>query len=123
MQRKLWIGLEGMEFHAHHGVYDEERLKGGRYVVDVQVCTDAQRAELYDELEGTVNYERIYATARQQMERPVKLIEHLARNILNELRTWIPKDDVIKIRIRKLNPPLSGKVAASVVEITDAFVR
>ena len=50
MHKKLWIGLEGMEFYAHHGVYDEEREKGGKYLVDVFVYTDATQAELNDGL-------------------------------------------------------------------------
>lgn len=119
MQKKLWIGLEGMEFHAHHGVYDEERIKGGKYIVDVFVYRDALQAELYDDLNGTVNYEKIYSAAEQNMKQPVKLIEHLARKILNDLRVFIPKDDKIRIKIQKIAPPLSGKVAAAVVEIED----
>ncbi|HRB19555.1 MAG TPA: dihydroneopterin aldolase [Chitinophagales bacterium] len=56
MQKKVWIGLEGMEFYAHHGVYAEERKIGGRYVVDVWVQTDASLAEKEDDLNGTINY-------------------------------------------------------------------
>jgi dihydroneopterin aldolase len=117
MQKKLWIGLEGMEFNAHHGVYEEERMKGGKYIVDVNVYTDAQQAELYDQLEGTVNYEKIYEVVQKQMEQPVKLIEHLARKILDELSKLVSKEDKIRVKIRKLEPPLGAKVAAGVVEI------
>src|SRR5438045_2890301 len=107
MQKKLRIGLEGMEFHAHHGVYEEERIKGGKYVVDVIVYTDAMQAELYDDLNGTVNYEKIYSAVEQNMQQPVKLIEHLARKILNDLRVFISKDDQIRVKVQKLLPPLS----------------
>ncbi len=119
MQRKLWIGLEGMEFHAHHGVYDEERQKGTKFIVDVLVFTDAKAAELFDHLDGTVNYEKIYKTVSDHMQQPVKLIEHLARKILDDVRSFVSKDDIIKVKIRKLNPPLSGNVSASIVEIED----
>lgn len=117
MQKKLWIGLEGMEFYAYHGLYEEERKKGGNYVVDVLVFTDAQQAELNDELSGTVNYEKIYKAVEQNMQQPVKLIEHLARKILDDLRLFISKEDKIRIKIRKLEPPVGAKVAAGVVEI------
>ena len=30
MQKKVWIGLEGMEFYARHGVYEEEQKIGGK---------------------------------------------------------------------------------------------
>jgi dihydroneopterin aldolase len=119
MHNKLWIGLESMEFYAHHGVYDIERENGGKYLVDVFIFTNASKAELNDDLDGTINYELIYNAVSMNMQTPVKLIEHLARNIINEIRLFISKDDKIKIKIKKIKPPLDGVVAASVVEIED----
>lgn len=119
MQNKLWIGLEAMEFYAHHGVYDEEREKGGKYIVDAFVYTDATQAELNDELDGTVNYELIYAAVSKNMQEPVKLIEHLARKIMNDIKLFVAKDDKIRIKIKKIKPPIDGVVGASLVEIED----
>lgn len=119
MHKKLWIGLEGMEFYAQHGVYDEEREKGGKYLVDVFVYTDATQAELNDDLDGTVNYELIYEAVSKNMQEPVKLIEFLARNIIKDIRLLIAKDDLIRIKIKKIKPPIDGVVAASVVDIED----
>jgi dihydroneopterin aldolase len=118
-QKKLWIGLEGMEFYAFHGVYEEERKIQGKFIVDVLVHTNAKDAELHDDLNGTVNYEQIYKAVEQNMQQPVKLIEHLARKIMDDMRLFVVKDDTIRIKIRKLNPPLGAKVEASVVEIED----
>ena len=119
MQKKVWIGLEGMEFYAYHGVYEEERKTGGKYIVDVMVYTNAKDAELHDDLNGTVNYEQIYKAVEQNMQHTVKLIEHLARKIIDDIRLFVVKEDTIRIKIRKLNPPLGAKVEASVVEIED----
>ena len=118
-QKKVWIGLEGMEFYAFHGVYEEERKIRGKFIVDVLVHTNAKDAELHDDLNGTVNYEQIYKAVEQNMQQPVKLIEHLARKIMDDMRLFVVKDDTIRIKIRKLNPPLGAKVEASVVEIED----
>lgn len=119
MQKKVWIGLEGMEFYAFHGVYEEERKIGGKYIVDVLVYTDAEKAEQNDELSGTVNYELIYKAVQQNMQQPVKLIEHLARKIIEDIRLFVAKEDTIRIKIRKMHPPLGAKVEASVVEVED----
>ena len=119
MQKKVWIGLEGMEFYAYHGVYEEERKIGGKYIVDVLVHTNAKDAELHDDLNGTVNYEQIYKVVEQNMQQPVKLIERLARKIMDDIRLFVVKEDTIRIKIRKLNPPLGAKVEASVVEMED----
>ena len=118
-QKKVWIGLEGMEFYAYHGVYEEERKIGGKYIVDVLVYTNAVDAELHDDLNGTVNYEQIYKVVEQNMQQPVKLIERLARKIMDDIRLFVVKEDTIRIKIRKLNPPLGAKVEASVVEMED----
>jgi dihydroneopterin aldolase len=118
-QKKVWIGLEGMEFYAYHGVYEEERKIGGKYIVDVLVYTNAKDAELHDDLNGTVNYEQIYKAVEQNMLQPVKLIERLARKIMDDIRLFVVQEDSIRIKIRKLNPPLGAKVEASVVEIED----
>jgi dihydroneopterin aldolase len=118
-QKKVWIGLEGMEFYAYHGVYEEERKIGGKYIVDVLVYTNAKDAELHDDLNGTVNYEQIYKVVEQNMQQPVKLIERLARKIMDDIRLFVVKEDTIRIKIRKLNPPLGAKVETSVVEMED----
>jgi dihydroneopterin aldolase len=118
-QKKVWIGLEGMEFYAYHGVYEEERKIGGKYIVDVLVYTNAVDAELHDDLNGTVNYEQIYKVVEQNMQQPVKLIERLVRKIMDDIRLFVVKEDTIRIKIRKLNPPLGAKVEASVVEMED----
>lgn len=115
MEKKLWIGLEGMEFYAYHGCYQEERKTGGRYLVDVMVYTNAELAETLDDLGGTVNYEEIYGVVARNMAEPVKLIEHLASRIMGDLRKFVTKDDFIRIKIQKLHPPLNGKIAAAVV--------
>lgn len=118
-QKKGWIGLEGMEFYAYHGVFEEEQLIGGKYIVDIAVYTDMLGAALYDDLEGTLDYEIIYHIVRKNMQQPVKLIEYLAHNIIVDLRAVISEDDKIHIKIRKINPPLGAKIGASFVELED----
>lgn len=108
-----------MEFYAFHGVYEEERKIGGKYSVDVFVFTNADEARQKDDLNGTVNYEKIYTAVKTNMQVPVQLIEHLAQKILVEVRSFVAKEDKIKIKIRKLQPPLGGVVGASIVEIEE----
>jgi dihydroneopterin aldolase len=118
-QKKGWIGLESMEFYAFHGVFEEEQLIGGKYLVDISIYTDMQGAMLYDDLEGTLDYEIVYHIVKKNMQQPVKLIEYLAHSIIADLREVLAEDDKIKLKIRKLNPPLGAKIGASVVELED----
>lgn len=119
MQKKVWVGLEEMEFYAYHGVYAKEREQGGKYIVDVFVETNATKALVEDDLLGTINYELIFDATQKNMNTPVNLIEHLAKKILDDLRLFIPKENKIRLKIRKIQPPLDGKVGASSIEIED----
>jgi dihydroneopterin aldolase len=61
----------------------------------------------------------LYEAVSKNMQEPVKLIEFLGRNIIKDIRLFIAKDDLIRIKIKKIKPPIDGVVAASVVEIED----
>ena len=108
------IVLEGMQFHAFHGVHAEERLMGGQYQVDVYLNYPFEGNA--DQLERTANYETVYRLVAQRMQTPVQLIEHLAELILADLQqsfSHVP----IKIRVSKFQPPVGGVVGRAYVEV------
>lgn len=109
------IALEGMEFFARHGYYEEERKIGNRYSVDVEIETDFIQAAQSDELEGTVNYERIYAIVAQVMEVNTRLLEHIAGNIIQRIRELFPQVGKIKVKVSKYNPPIGGVCHRAVI--------
>lgn len=111
------VALEGMQFYAYHGYYEEERLIGGQFVVDVYIDTNFVIAAQSDDLSGTVNYETVYFICRMEMKRPSKLIEHVAQRIHNKLSSVFTKASGVVVRISKLNPPLGGPVSRSFVEV------
>ena len=79
------IALEGLEFHAFHGVYPHERESGNWFEVDISVETDFSAAAQRDDLEGTVNYEALYSIVKGEMEKPSKLLESVAEKIVNDV--------------------------------------
>ncbi|EJF52294.1 dihydroneopterin aldolase [Saprospira grandis DSM 2844] len=116
------IGIEGMEFYAYHGFYEEERKMGGRYRLDVYVETATGKVGKTDELGDTVNYETIYRAAKVEMAKPSKMIEHLAQRIMDRLRSILSKAADIELRLSKLDPPLGGPVSRTFVELQQNFV-
>ena len=58
------VSLEGMEFYARHGYYEEERVIGNKYSVDIVLDVDFSEAVSDDKLGGTVNYEKVYEIVR-----------------------------------------------------------
>ncbi len=107
------VVLEGMRFHAFHGVYPEEQLLGTEYVVNVEVQTGIALAASTDSLEqATVNYETVFQICMAEMAQPRKLLETVVTNIIQRMKRQFPQMMGIKVQVRKLNPPISTKMRA-----------
>ena len=111
------ISIEGMEFFAYHGCFKEEQLIGTRFQVDLYLETDTGKAEYSDDLADTVDYQAIFGLVAEEMKVNSKLLEHVARHILNRIKNEYPRVDSARIKISKLNPPVGGKVDKVSVEI------
>ncbi|MCK9449717.1 MAG: dihydroneopterin aldolase [Bacteroidales bacterium] len=104
------ISIEGMEFFAYHGCFAEEQLIGTWFVVDLFLEVDTRQAEQSDEVNDTVNYLEVYQVVKREMEINSKLLEHLGRRILNQVKETFAMVGHARIKIRKMNPPLGGKM-------------
>ena len=111
------IALEGMEFYAYHGYYPEEQVIGGQYSVDVYLTTNFEVAAEKDELSGTINYETVFAITQQVMQKPAKLIEHVAHQILTQIIALKADLKHVKVRVSKWNPPFISKVERTFIEV------
>jgi dihydroneopterin aldolase len=117
------IALEGMKFYAYHGVYEAEKLIGTDYVVDVYVQTVTALAAKTDQLEATVNYESIFQICKMEMQQPRQLIETVVAGIVKGIKNQFPNMMALKVRVKKLNPPLGGRVDAAWVEEEEMFMQ
>lgn len=115
------IALEGMQFFANHGYYEEEQATNTYFVVDVYVqIGDKNMKEVVtvaDDLTGTVNYEMIYEICKIEMKKTTRLIETLAQHIYDRLKKQFPLASKIEVRVSKKNPPLAGVVDRAFVHI------
>ncbi|MBL0743225.1 dihydroneopterin aldolase [Chryseolinea lacunae] len=111
------ISLEGLEFHAFHGVYAHERESGNWFEIDVSVETDFSKGAANDELEGTVNYVTIFQIVKAEMEKPSKLLETVAEKIVNDILTQLPSALSVKLKLSKINPPIGGKCARATIQL------
>jgi dihydroneopterin aldolase len=112
------IALEGLEFHAFHGVYPHERESGNWFEVDIAVETDFSKAAQHDDLDGTVNYENLYRIVKDEMDRPSKLLETVAEKIMQDVFRQFPAVEFAEIKIAKVNPPIGGKCKRATVLIS-----
>lgn len=111
------IRLEGLEFHAFHGVYPHERESGNWFEVDLSVGTEIVEGEIRDDLSKTVNYETLYEFVKVEMEKPSKLLETVAEKIVERVMGEIPAVSEVEIKISKINPPIGGKCKKASVEL------
>lgn len=113
------ISLEGLEFHAYHGVYAHERSSGNKFEVDVRVETSIGPSAFSDDLGGTINYEDLYAVIRTEMEKPSKLLERVGHEMAAEILKKFPQALSVTIAIAKFNPPIGGVCKKASVTINE----
>jgi 7,8-dihydroneopterin aldolase/epimerase/oxygenase len=102
------IALEGLEFFAYHGFYDEEQKIGNKYAVDIIVYADFSEAARRDRLSATVNYEDLYKITAAVMKRPARLLEHIAHSLISEIKRQYPAVETVEVSVSKFNPPIGG---------------
>ncbi|NME68364.1 dihydroneopterin aldolase [Flammeovirga aprica] len=116
---KHTIALEGLEFFAYHGFFEEEQKIGNKYGVDLFVDTNFDDAAQTDNLEGTINYMDLYEIVKEVMNVSSKLLEHLGQKIVDEIYKKWPKSALqVRVKIKKFNPPIGGICHASSISIT-----
>jgi len=103
------VRLVNAVFYAHHGVLKEEHTIGGRFEVDVAMDLDISEAAATDDLDKTVDYERVYSIAKEVvMGSPSYLIEGLAHRIGQAVLDASPRVEHVEVTVRKPNPPVGG---------------
>ena len=104
------IQIEGMEFYAFHGHFKEEQIVGNKFLIDVTLETDMERAIESDNLKDAVNYQLAYEIVKQEMQNKSHLLEHIAGRILNALYSGMDGIKKATVKVSKMNPPVGGKV-------------
>lgn len=118
MKENRIIHLKGLEFYGYHGVLEEERTIGQRFLVDVDIFLTTDELLWIDELTSTVNYAEVFSVVKNCVEiEQFKLIESLAEEICTRL---LERFDcrAIRVEIHKPNAPIPGVVRDISIEIT-----
>jgi dihydroneopterin aldolase len=113
------IKVENIRVYAHHGCLKEETKIGSDYRVDLEVKADLLSSAVSDELSDTVDYVLLNRIVIEEMLQPSKLLETVAKRILD--RIFI--DDLLvqkaTISLSKLNPPIGGDVEMVTIKMTE----
>lgn len=113
------IKIEEMEFYAFHGHYKEEQIVGNRFLVDLILETDMQKAAESDMLDDAVNYQIAYRLVKEEMKRlKSNLLENIGKRILDALYNEFDEILSATVTIRKMNPPMGGPIKNVSVTMT-----
>ncbi len=105
------IRLKNIKIYAFHGCLVEEGQIGSDYLVNLSVKADLSKAAVTDQLEDTVDYVMLQQIVRDEMAIRAKLLEQVAKRIIDSIFLKLKMVDEVKVSVAKVNPPIGGDVA------------
>src|SRR5947209_4676353 len=117
----LTISLARLEFDGRHGATAVERRATRKFEVDVELDVGTSAAERSDKLVDTIDYSKVAEIiVGIGTGEPHRMLESLARRMVDNVRARFPTVERVRLELRKLNPPTCpGHPAWSSVRITD----
>jgi dihydroneopterin aldolase len=113
------ITLKDMVFYGYHGVQDEERTLGQRFIVTITLATQDAKDQEIHKLEDTVDYTKVYDVIKNIMEvDKFLLLENCANKILDEVLLRFSLVEFATISIKKPSVPIQGHLSFSEIEMT-----
>ncbi|HEX9409975.1 MAG TPA: dihydroneopterin aldolase [Methylomirabilota bacterium] len=112
------VFLEDVRFYGHHGVTKAQQTVGAWFSVDAELHVDLRPAAASDDLRTTVDYGLVAARiVEESTKERVNLLERLAGRLASMLLAEFPCSEV-RVRVRKLTPPMEGLQGVPGVELT-----
>lgn len=115
----LTIALERVRFFAHHGFYEQERIIGNHFELDVLV--QIPEPEHPSQLGESVNYEALFSISKEVMAVPQALLEQVVHDISVAVKARFPVIRYSRVTLRKQAPPFGGDLAWSCVALEKQY--
>lgn len=112
------IKVKNIRVYAYHGCLIEEGKIGSDYRVDLSIKADLSKSAKTDDLNDTVDYVHLNKIVKQEMGIRSKLLEEVAKRILDRILAEIPLVKKADVAVSKLNPPIGGNVAMVTIEMS-----
>lgn len=103
----ITIQLQQLSFYAYHGVYEEEKILGNTFFVDVELKYMPAKT-IVEKLDDTINYEKVFDIVEAAMKTPTPLLETLVSLVAMQLQKAFPGIASGNITITKSKPPVKG---------------
>jgi len=109
------IQVNNIKIYAFHGCLEEEAKIGSEYRVDLEVRADLTKSSVSDELVDTVDYVHLNHIVKEEMAIRSKLLEEVARRILDRIFGELHMVKRATVSVAKINPPIGGNVEEVVI--------
>jgi dihydroneopterin aldolase len=113
------IKLKNIRSYSYHGCLQEEGIIGSEYSVDLEIKADFSKSCLSDYLDDTVDYFLLNKIVEEQMAIRSKLLEQVAKRIIDQVFDVVPMVTKVKVGVSKINPPIGGDVESVTVELEE----
>jgi dihydroneopterin aldolase len=111
------IELQGIVLHGYHGVLEEERREGLRFLVDVELDLADEDAAASDRIEDAVDYRDVVARVQEVSDaHAYHLLEAFAAALADALLSGFPVT-AVRVRVRKPDVVLDPPVAYAAVAV------
>ena len=104
------IEIEGMEFYAYHGHFIEEQVVGNKFLLNIAIETDCDKAGKSDQLHDAMDYQKVYTLIKTEMDKKSFLLENICDRILDALYNEFDSIQKATIKVSKINPPMGGQI-------------
>lgn len=101
------VQLHNLLFKAFHGIYEEERILGNEYCVNV-ILEFHEKTEVIQRINETIDYSKVYDIIKSRMMIATPLLETVVMQTGNDIHLEFPDLKTISISIKKLNLPIEG---------------
>lgn len=113
------VKVENIRVFAHHGCLSEETIIGSDYRVDVEVKANLLPSAISDDLNDTVDYVTLNAIVVEEMQLSSKLLETVAKRIMDRIFFSCQTVEWASVSVAKLNPPIGGDVEKVIVVLEE----
>ncbi|MDR0738740.1 MAG: 2-amino-4-hydroxy-6-hydroxymethyldihydropteridine diphosphokinase [Oscillospiraceae bacterium] len=112
------IIIKNLEFFCYHGVHEEERKIGQKFLIDIELFLDFKSSSKSDSIKETISYSKVIKFVKEIMLRKkYKLIESIAENLAENILEEFFSVKKTKIIVKKPNAPINLSFEYVAVEI------
>jgi 7,8-dihydroneopterin aldolase/epimerase/oxygenase len=101
------IFIKGLSLHGHHGLLDHEAEIGQRFVIDLELQVDFAEAIETDDLDRTIDYSLVVATAtRAFLGARHTLLERAGAAIADSILEKFDRARAVSVTVHKPQAPI-----------------